>query len=328
MEKQNKTILILRHATTVDTSPLGDHARELTQEGRREAERVGVWIAQSGLQPEYKLCSSAQRTVETASRCVQSANVSFYDNKFIEKELYNAPTQVLIQRLAAIPDRFTSVILVAHNPGISHLVNFFTSGSFNKGGYVAPATLSHFEFEGAWQDLTTSACYGGMTKKNQVSGNMLPVKFPFPDVNGQELRARPAYYYCQAAAVPYRYGPKGLEILIITCCKGNRWGVPKGIHDPGKTLQEMAVIETVEEAGVFGEVIDEPLGVYEIDKWGASCSITVFSLKVLEVYSESQWPENNRERKWIPVSDVPQYIHDQTLQGFIEKLALSMEGKA
>ncbi len=39
-----KTLLILRHAKTQSDAPAGDHARELTERGHRNAAAMGAYI--------------------------------------------------------------------------------------------------------------------------------------------------------------------------------------------------------------------------------------------------------------------------------------------
>jgi 8-oxo-dGTP pyrophosphatase MutT (NUDIX family) len=101
-------------------------------------------------------------------------------------------------------------------------------------------------------------------------------------------------FILQAAAVPVRAG----RLCLVTSKDGQRWGIPKGHLEPGKSLQEIALQEAWEEAGLSGELWPEPIGVYEYAKWGGTYRVSVF---VLEVTAEAQsWPEaGQRHRTWL-----------------------------
>lgn len=107
----------------------------------------------------------------------------------------------------------------------------------------------------------------------------------------------------QVAALPWRRGADGLEILLVTSRETRRWVTPKGGRMPGLTDSEAAAIEALEEAGVQGRVADEPLGTFRYLKalrrraprW---CVVSVYPLEVLTVLPV--WKEQGeRERLWM-----------------------------
>lgn len=108
--------------------------------------------------------------------------------------------------------------------------------------------------------------------------------------------------YAQAGAIPYRYDANGrLEILLIRRIDKERWGIPKGMIDPGATPEQTAHAEAAEEAGVSGELSAKPVGFFSFSKWEGVVHVTVFLMKVTEVRVE--YPEQyRREREWFPYS--------------------------
>jgi 8-oxo-dGTP pyrophosphatase MutT (NUDIX family) len=107
----------------------------------------------------------------------------------------------------------------------------------------------------------------------------------------------------QVAALPWRRGADGLEILLVTSRETRRWVTPKGGRMPGLTDSEAAAIEALEEAGVQGRVADEPLGTFRYLKmlrrraprW---CVVSVYPLEVLTMLPV--WKEQGeRERLWM-----------------------------
>ena len=111
------------------------------------------------------------------------------------------------------------------------------------------------------------------------------------------MRTRPDGYYRQSAVIPWRLRDGRVEVLLITSRKRKRWVVPKGIHEPGLTAAASAAKEALEEAGVSGEVSSEPVGEYAYRKWGGTCRVVVFTLRVES--GLRRWPEEFRDREWL-----------------------------
>ena len=61
-----KTLLVLRHAKTQSDAPAGDHARELTERGHRNAEAMGAYIKNLIGTPDAIITSDATRARQTA----------------------------------------------------------------------------------------------------------------------------------------------------------------------------------------------------------------------------------------------------------------------
>ena len=128
-------------------------------------------------------------------------------------------------------------------------------------------------------------------------------------------RTRPAWYYRQSAVIPWRRSGAGIEVLLITSRKRKRWVVPKGIHEPGLTAGESAAREAREEAGVAGQVSAAPVGRYEYGKWGGTCRVEVYSLRVTAVHEE--WPESFRDREWLKPEEAAARIREADLRRLI-----------
>lgn len=97
----------------------------------------------------------------------------------------------------------------------------------------------------------------------------------------------------QAAVLPVRNG----MVCLVTSTRGHRWVIPKGMIDKGHTAVEAAAIEAWEEAGLFGEVSEMPLGTFEYVKDRRTHRVTVFRMEVTEVGTD--WPEPFRRREWV-----------------------------
>ena len=77
---------------------------------------------------------------------------------------------------------------------------------------------------------------------------------------------REAHIVRQAGAIPFRRGPEGLRVLLITSRDTGRWVIPKGHVETGQTAAIAAAVEAYEEAGLVGVMSDFPLGFYTYGK--------------------------------------------------------------
>ncbi len=133
------------------------------------------------------------------------------------------------------------------------------------------------------------------------------------------MAKKPESFYRQSGVIPYRFHDARLEILLITSLKRKRWIIPKGIVEPDLTPAQSAAQEAEEEAGISGEVSAEPLGTYKYAKWGGTCHVEVFSMRVTSVLE--QWQERgHRERRWFPVDEAAARVREKVLKSMMLQL--------
>jgi 8-oxo-dGTP pyrophosphatase MutT (NUDIX family) len=142
-----------------------------------------------------------------------------------------------------------------------------------------------------------------------------------------KARAKPARRDSrrQFAALPWRVGADGLEILMITSRETRRWVIPKGWPMKGKTPWQAAAQEAYEEAGIQGDIVDVPLGAYHYMKRykkrpDVLCVVDVFPLQVGEELD--YWPERDqRERVWMPAAAAAEAVDEPELTDLIQAFA-------
>jgi phosphohistidine phosphatase len=288
-----RELLILRHGKAEKDDTDGDRQRPLKDSGKRGAQRMGVWLAGEGLLPDDIVASPAVRAKETAAKCVKAMGS---DERRVRKDerLYQADVSDLLAALADCPTDARRVLLVGHNPGLRQLVNHLCGAGQEVDAFPAGA-LAHLQLDDDWGDL--QAGQGRLLQLVRAKG--LPKKFPFPSPYGDERRDRPAYYYTQSAVVPFRVEDGRLQILIVRSSHGRHWVLPKGIADPGRSLQESAAKEAWEEAGVEGDVQQAAIDSYSYAKWGATCEVSVYPMKVTRMLEDDEWEERHRGRQWV-----------------------------
>lgn len=129
----------------------------------------------------------------------------------------------------------------------------------------------------------------------------------------------------QVAALPWRRGPDGIEILLVTSRETRRWVTPKGGRMAGKTDAEAAAQEALEEAGVEGDVVDQPFGTFRYLKvlkrraprW---CVVAVFPLEVTREHED--WKEKaERTREWMSGAEAERRVDEPELKALIAAFA-------
>lgn len=126
------------------------------------------------------------------------------------------------------------------------------------------------------------------------------------------------YFRRQSGVIPYRVRKGNLEILLITSRKERRWIIPKGIIKPQYSARNSAAKEALEEAGVKGAVHDRLLGIYRHRKWGRTCTVKVFPMRVTRVYKV--WDEADRDREWVSLKKALKMISNDGLKQVVMKL--------
>ena len=181
---------------------------------------------------------------------------------------------------------------------------------------MAPGALFQIRIDCEWSDVSSNC--GKFVR--YVAPKALPRLFPYPGADGTEHRTRPAYYYRQSSVIPYRILDGQVEVLIVSSSKKKHWVVPKGIHDPGKSAQASAACEAREEAGALGQVGETDIGVYSYTKWDATCTVTVFPMKVTQLLPEDQWEERHRGRRWVSPKAAAKLVRNAELAKIICRL--------
>ncbi|NDV85432.1 NUDIX domain-containing protein [Aurantimonas aggregata] len=124
----------------------------------------------------------------------------------------------------------------------------------------------------------------------------------------------------QFAALPFRAGTDGIEILLVTSRDTGRWVIPKGWPMKNRRPHRAAAIEAYEEAGVVGKADKTPLGTFDYEKrteTGAiACRVTVFPLPVSRLLDE--WPERaERHRLWHNWQRASELVEEPELQAIL-----------
>lgn len=137
----SRELLIMRHAES-GWDAASDFERTLTVQGQDDATRMGAWLSQQSVAPDYVLASPAQRIRETVAAVSQPLSLN---SIHWEPAIYEASLSTLQQLLLELPATAEQVLLVGHNPGVAELALQLSGGGI--GGF-SPATIAWLSFEG------------------------------------------------------------------------------------------------------------------------------------------------------------------------------------
>ncbi|GHH88560.1 phosphohistidine phosphatase [Streptomyces sulfonofaciens] len=151
-----RTIVLFRHAKA-DWPQVSDHERPLADRGRHDAPVAGRRLAETGIDFDLALCSTAVRTRETWKLAVHE--LPHRPKTVYEERVYEASPGELISVLNETLEDVRSIILIGHNPGVQGLAEILAGqyeddarARMNDRGFPtsAFAVLSH---TGSWKSL-------------------------------------------------------------------------------------------------------------------------------------------------------------------------------
>lgn len=120
-----RKLLIMRHAkSSWDNPDISDFDRPLNARGLQAAPFMGSQIYKNGLIPDLIISSPAKRAKQTAVLVRESAGIEG-KIEFVEK-IYEASPTTLLYVTSELPDKYKSVLLVGHNPGIEGFIRILT----------------------------------------------------------------------------------------------------------------------------------------------------------------------------------------------------------
>lgn len=322
-QSTSRELLLLRHGKSDWSQPVADQQRPLKKRGKLGAQRMGAWLAQQALVPQMVLASPALRARATAEKCLKAMGATT-DEMEVAPALYHGMPETLVACISGAPDSIRRLMLVGHNPDLEELLDYLLPeppALAGDGKLLPTASLVRLAIDGAWSQLGP----GNARLLEIRRARELPKHFPFPFPDGPERRERPAYYYVQSAVVPYRMRQGRLEVLVIGSSSNQHWSLPKGIVEPGLSLQASARKEALEEAGIEGDTDAPALGHYHYRKWGAPCEVTVFSMRVTRELADEAREEPHRARQWMSAEQAAECLRQPRLGAMVHELSYRLE---
>jgi phosphohistidine phosphatase len=144
-----RTLVLLRHAKSAHPEGVADIDRPLTPRGHADAAAAGAWLMQRGYPPDLVLCSPSRRTRETwhgIALAFTAGPTVRYDER-----AYDASAENLLDLIRDTEDDVTTIMLVGHNPAMSHLSSLLDPTAADPEG-LRTCGLAVHALTGSWVD--------------------------------------------------------------------------------------------------------------------------------------------------------------------------------
>ena len=118
-----KTLIVVRHAKSSWSLPgQNDFDRPLNERGKNDAPEMAKRLRKEGIKPDAFISSPAKRARKTCRAFAEEFGQKKDDIIFFDK-LYQAPSPVFYEVIGELDDKYDTIAVFAHNPGITNFVN-------------------------------------------------------------------------------------------------------------------------------------------------------------------------------------------------------------
>ena len=157
-----KKLIIIRHSKSSwkDLS-LGDFHRPLNKRGKTDGPIMANFLSSKINKICFLHSSSSVRTFETSKFFID--RIKFDQIKY-DDALYHSSSFSILNLIRNYSDNFSSVAIIAHNPGLTNLINELTNIDLDN----LPTTgIAEIDFNCIkWNDISLN------------NGNLIQIKFP------------------------------------------------------------------------------------------------------------------------------------------------------
>ena len=162
MGSSGRRLVVARHAKA-EGFAADDHARALTDRGRRDAVEAGLWLAGQGIVPDHVFVSSSMRTVGTWEALAHGLRAA--PEVVIDDALYSAGPEDVLDVLRTAPEDAKVVVFVGHNPTAAYLAHLLDDGDPDPAAFremsegYPTAALCVLDVPVAWAELEAATAH-------------------------------------------------------------------------------------------------------------------------------------------------------------------------
>lgn len=147
-----RDLFVIRHAKSDWSFDVSDFDRPLNTRGFTDAPKIAERLKAYATKPELLVSSPAKRALTTAQLFASQLEIPIGAIQ-TDARIYEALPATLLKVIGEFDDRYHSVALFGHNPGLTLLINYLTDEQI----YNLPACgLVHIRFDSAdnWASIS------------------------------------------------------------------------------------------------------------------------------------------------------------------------------
>jgi phosphohistidine phosphatase len=144
---ETRRLVVMRHAKAGELPGGPDFERALKARGRSDSTSAGEWLRSTGYRPDAVICSAARRTRQTWQYL--SEVLGGQPAVSMERRLYEADTDELMEIISETPDEVQTLLYVGHNPAAAEVVAVLTGAE----PHFPTAAIAVIAIPGQWDEL-------------------------------------------------------------------------------------------------------------------------------------------------------------------------------
>ena len=165
-----KKLFIVRHAKSSWAEGKDDFDRGLKKRGKLNTPFMAGKLISRGVKIDHIISSSAKRTVKTTKLLNEVFGLEESQLEF-SKDLYLSSPKTLISKIKKTDDSIDELMVVAHNPGVTQVVNHLAKEHFENIPTCGMACIL-FDIK-SWSELKNNGTLGffiypKMFKQNKI----------------------------------------------------------------------------------------------------------------------------------------------------------------
>jgi diadenosine hexaphosphate hydrolase (ATP-forming) len=122
----------------------------------------------------------------------------------------------------------------------------------------------------------------------------------------------------QAGGIVVRRQAAGVGVLLVRAKKDPTvWIFPKGHIEPGETAEEAALRETLEEAGVEGELLGPVGGPLEFQSGSERVSVRYFLIRAIA----ERAPTDGRDTQWLAIDEARRALSFESARRLLDEIS-------
>ncbi len=149
-----KTLYLGRHAkSSWKNMELADIDRPLNKRGKRDAPFIGKLLADKGIKPDLIISSPAKRVAATAKVIASEINYPAEEIIF-DENIYEATGRGLLEIISGTEEKYNSIMLFGHNPGLTVLQNNLSDHFIDN---IPTCGVVALEFKSSWNEIALNS---------------------------------------------------------------------------------------------------------------------------------------------------------------------------